>query len=267
VTPAIALRRLALGDVELEYLDRGEGRPLLVLHGAGGPRPDAPFIDLLAQHARVIAPTHPGFAAAPLPDWFDSVDDLAYLYLDLLEALDLRDAIVVGFSLGGWTACEIAVKCTHRLAGLVLVDAVGIKVSDRETRDIADIFATPAAELTRLTYHDPAKAPDVLALPDEQLELVARNRAASAMYLWEPYAHNPKLRRRLRRIDVPVLVLWGESDGLVTPAYGRAFAAAIPDAEFHLIPAAGHAPQLEQPEAFAEHVNRFSSAHPARRTP
>jgi pimeloyl-ACP methyl ester carboxylesterase len=264
VTPAVVLRRLALGEVELDFLDRGSGRPLLVLHGAGGPRPDAPFIDLLAQHGRVIAPTHPGFADAPLPAWFDSVDDLAYLYLDLLEALDLHDALVVGFSMGGWTACEIAIKCTHRIAGLVLVDAVGIKVGDRETRDIADIFATPAAELTRLAYHDVANAPDVLALSDEQLELVARSRAASAMYLWEPYAHNPKLRRRLRRIDVPALVLWGESDGLVTPAYGRAFADAIPNAEFQLIRAAGHVPQLEQPQALADHVNQFSSAHPAR---
>jgi pimeloyl-ACP methyl ester carboxylesterase len=83
------------------------------------------------------------------------------------------------------------------------------------------------------------------------------------MYLWEPYAHSPKLRRRLRRIDVPVLVLWGESDGLVTPDYGRAFAAAIPNAEFHIIEGAGHVPQLEQPQAFAAHVQRFSSALPA----
>jgi pimeloyl-ACP methyl ester carboxylesterase len=260
---AVAMNRITLGEVELDYLDRGSGRPLVVLHGAGGPRPDAPFIDLLAQRHRVIAPTHPGFADAPLPGWFDSIDDLAYLYLDLLEALDLRDAIVLGISMGGWTACEIAIRSTHRLAGVVLVDSVGIKVSDRETRDIADIFATSAAELTRLTYHDPAKAPNVLALPDDQLELVVRSRAASAMYLWEPYAHSPKLRRRLRRIDVPVLVLWGESDGLVTPDYGRAFAAAIPNAEFHIIEGAGHVPQLEQPQAFAAHVQRFSSALPA----
>jgi pimeloyl-ACP methyl ester carboxylesterase len=260
---AATLQRLTLGEVDLGYLDRGSGRPLLVLHGAGGPVPDAPFIDLLVQHGRVIAPTHPGFADAPLPAWFDSVDDLAYLYLDLLEALDLHDAVLIGLSMGGWTACEIAIKCTHRIAGLVLGDAVGIKVSDRETRDIADIFATPAAELTRMAYHDPAKAPNVLALPDDQLELVVRSRAASAMYLWEPYAHNPRLRRRLRRIGVPALVLWGESDGIVTPAYGRAFAAALPNAEFHVIEAAGHVPQLEQPQAFAAHVQRFVGALPA----
>jgi pimeloyl-ACP methyl ester carboxylesterase len=264
VNATIALQHIALGDVDLEFLDRGTGTPLLVLHGAGGPVATAPFIDLLAERARVIAPTHPGFADAALPEWFDSIDDLAYLYLDLLQALDLRDAIVVGMSMGGWTAAEIAVRSTDRLAGLVLVDAVGIKVSDRETRDIADIFATPADVMTKLTFHDPSKAPNVLALPDDALERVARNRAASAMYLWEPYAHNPKLRRRLRRIDVPALVLWGESDRLVTPDYGRAFAASIPGAEFRIIPAAGHAPQLEQPHAFADHVLQFASDHAAR---
>ena len=251
------LNRITLGEVELEYLDRGHGQPMLLLHGAGGPRPHAPFVDLLEPHARVIAPTHPGFAAATVPEWFDSIDDLAYLYLDLLEALDLHDVVLVGFSMGGWTAAEIAIKCAHRLAGLVLVDAVGIKISDRETRDIADLFATAPAELNRITFHNPANAPDLLALSDAELELVARNREASAMYLWEPYAHSPKLRRRLRRINLPTLVLWGESDGLVKPSYGRAYADLIANAQFELIREAGHIPQIEQPHVFADHVIRF----------
>jgi pimeloyl-ACP methyl ester carboxylesterase len=95
------------------------------------------------------------------------------------------------------------------------------------------------------------------ALSDEALEVVARNREASALYLWEPYAHNPKLTRRLHRIDVPVLLLWGESDGIVTPDYGRAYAERIPGARFELIAGAGHVPQLERPDAFVECVVRF----------
>ncbi len=256
-TAAPPLSRIRLGEVELEYLDRGSGRPLLVLHGAGGPFQNAPFIELLAQRTRVIVPTHPGFGTSQLPDWFESIDDLAYLYLDLLDALDLQDAVIVGTSMGGWTAAEIAVRCQHRLAGLVLADAVGIKVSDRETRDVADIFATPAGEMNRLVWHDPSKAPNPLDLSDDQLEIVARNRAASAMYLWEPYAHNPKLRRRLARITVPTLLLWGESDGLVTTDYGRAYCKAIPNAEFRVIPSTGHVPQLERPQAFVDHIVRF----------
>jgi pimeloyl-ACP methyl ester carboxylesterase len=164
---------------------------------------------------------------------------------------------VIGFSMGGWLAAEIAVKSTARIARLILVDAVGIKISDRNTRDIADIFATGATEMNRLAYYDPSSAPDIAALPDDALEIVARNREASALYLWEPYAHNPKLTRRLHRINVPALLLWGESDGIVTPAYGRAFAERIPGARFEVIPKAGHVPQLEQPEAFVKHVADF----------
>jgi len=245
------------GGVPLSFLDLGAGAPILVLHGAGGLLPDAPFLSGLAKHGRVIAPTHPGFGRAELPDWIDSIDDLAYLYLDLLDALDLREVTVIGFSLGGWIAAEIATKSTARIARLILVDAVGIKISDRLTRDITDIFATEPAELLRLTFHDPSKAPDLTALSDAAVELIARNREASALYLWEPYAHNPKLVRRLHRIDVPVLLLWGESDGIVTPAYGRAFAERIPGARFEVIADAGHVPQIEQPEAFVASVARF----------
>jgi pimeloyl-ACP methyl ester carboxylesterase len=245
------------GGVPLSYLDLGAGAPILVLHGAGGLPPDAPFLGGLAKLGRVIAPTHPGFGRAELPDWIDSIDDLAYIYLDLLDALDLHDVTVIGFSLGGWIAAEIATKSTARIARLILVDAVGIKISDRLTRDVTDIFATEPAELLRLTFHDPSKAPDLSALSDEAVELIARNREASALYTWEPYAHNPKLVRRLHRIDVPVLLLWGESDGIVTPAYGRAYAERIPGARFEVIAGAGHVPQIEQPEAFVASVARF----------
>jgi pimeloyl-ACP methyl ester carboxylesterase len=253
----MAPKQLLASGVPLSYLDIGEGPPILVLHGAGGLQPQAPFLSLLAKHGRVIAPTHPGFGTAELPDWIDSVDDLAYLYLDLLDALDLREVTLIGFSMGGWIAAEIAVKSTARIARLILVDSIGIKVSDRLTRDITDIFGTDPGELQRLTYYDTSKAPDFSALSDEALEIIARNREASALYLWEPYCHNPKLTRRLHRITVPTLLLWGENDGIVTPAYGRAFAERIPGARFDVIPAAGHVPQNEQPEAFVERVARF----------
>jgi pimeloyl-ACP methyl ester carboxylesterase len=257
---ALITKEILVGGVPITYLELGSGSPILVLHGAGGLAPDAPFLSGLAAHGHVIAPTHPGFGRAVLPDWVDNVDDLAYMYLDLLDALDLRDVTMVGFSLGGWIAAEIAVKSTARIARLVLVDAVGIKISDRLTRDVVDIFATDPAEIRRLTFHDPAKALDPALLSDEALDVFARNREAAALYLWEPYAHNPKLTRRLHRIDVPTLVLWGESDGIVKPAYGRAYSERIPGARFELIAAAGHAPQVEQPDAFVKSVVHFLHA-------
>jgi pimeloyl-ACP methyl ester carboxylesterase len=167
--------------------------------------------------------------------------------------------VVIGASLGGWIAAEMAVKCADRLVGLVLVAPLGIKVGDRETRDIPDIFALHPDEVLRLQYRDPARAAvDTAKLADHQLIVIARNREATAQYAWEPYFHNPKLRRRLRRIPVPTLLLWGADDRFVTADYyGAAYRAAIPGARLETIERAGHFPHLEQPDALVERVGQF----------
>ena len=224
-----------------------------------GPCPQAPFFSLLAKQGRVILPTHPGFDQAPDAADIDTVDDLAYLYLDLLDESDLCEVVVIGCSLGGWIAAEMAVKSTARLSQLVLVAPLGIKVGDRETRDIPDIFALPPEEVTRLQYHDPARvAVDYASLSDDELLVIARNREATALYAWEPYFHNPKLRQRLYRVALPTLLVWGARDRFVTPDYyGTAYRDAIPGAQFTVIDQAGHWPHLEQPEVFAERVGAF----------
>jgi pimeloyl-ACP methyl ester carboxylesterase len=250
---------LTVHGVRLETIERGQGRPILLLHGEEGLDPHAPFLDLLAAHGHVIASSHPGFGHSPDAESVDTVDDLAYLYLDLLTEQNLRDVTVIGLSLGGWIAAEMAVKSTARLAKLVLVAPLGIKVGDRETRDIPDIFALTAEEVARLKYHDPSRAAvDYSALSDDALTVIARNREATAFYAWEPYFHNPKLRQRLRRIDIPTLLLWGASDHFVTPGYyGAAYRDAIPGARLEIIERAGHLPQMEQPEAFVERIRTF----------
>jgi pimeloyl-ACP methyl ester carboxylesterase len=250
---------LTVHGVQLEVVERGQGRPIVLLHGEDGLDPKAPFLDLLAAHGRVIASSHPGFGHSPDVDTIDTIDDLAYLYLDLLAEQDLHEVIVVGCSLGGWIAAEMAVKCTAHLAKLILVAPVGIKVSDRETRDIPDIFALAPDEVARLQYHDPARAVvDYAALPDDALSVIARNREATALYAWEPYFHNPKLRQRLHRITIPTLLVWGASDRFVTPGYyGTAYRDAIPGARLEIIERAGHLPHIEQPEAFVERVRLF----------
>src|SRR5205807_8286986 len=113
------------------------GLPILVLHGGGGPLTVAGLAEALSTRAHVLVPTHPGFAGEPRPEWYNSIDDLAITYLDLLERLDLRDVMVVGSSIGGWIAAEMAVRDTSRLSSIVLVDAVGIQV---EGHPIADVF-------------------------------------------------------------------------------------------------------------------------------
>jgi len=250
---------LTVHGVQLEVIERGKGRPLVFLHSEDGLDPSASFLNLLAAHSRVIAPSHPGFGHSPDAETIDTVDDLAYLYLDLLEEQDLREVILLGCSLGGWIAAEMAVKCTARLAKLILVAPVGIKVGDRETRDIPDIFALPPAEVAQLKYYDPSQATvDYAALSDDALTVIARNREATALYAWEPYFHNPKLRQRLHRIDIPTLLIWGASDQFITPGYyGAGYRDAIPGARLEIIERAGHLPYIEQPEVFAEHVRRF----------
>ena len=251
------VRTIALQGVDLQVTCQGSGAPLLLLHGGDGPQSHLPFLARLAEHFEVIAPIHPGFAGCPVPEHFDTVEDLVYLYLDLLDALDLYNVLLMGFSFGGWVAAEIGVRHTARLAKLMLVDAVGIKPGDRETRDIADLFGLPAPAVAQLLYHDPARAPQVATMSEAELTALAANRIAHALYTWDPYMHNPKLRYRLHRIQVPTLLLWGASDRLVTPAYAEAYRALIRGAQLVVIPEAGHQPHLEQPDLFLHHVLSF----------
>jgi pimeloyl-ACP methyl ester carboxylesterase len=250
---------LTVAGVRLEITERGRGRPILWLHGEEGLDPDAPVLGALAGLGRVLAPSHPGYGHSPESPDIDTVDDLAYLYLDVLAEQDARDAVVIGCSLGGWIASEMAVKSTERVGRLVLVAPLGIKVGDRETRDIPDIFALHPDEVLKLQYVDPAHARlDLATLSDDRLTVIARNREATAVYAWEPYFHNPKLRARLHRITAPTLLLWGAEDRFVAAGYyGAAYRDAIPGARLETIAAAGHFPHLEQPKAVAERIGAF----------
>jgi pimeloyl-ACP methyl ester carboxylesterase len=250
---------LVVEGTRIELIERGAGRPLLFLHPENGIEPAAAAIDELAKSARVIAPTHPGFGRSELAKGMRTVDDLSYFYLDLLDQLDLRDVTVVGVSLGAWLAAEIAVKSTARLSRLVLANAVGIKVGDRETRDIADIFALTEQEYLDIAYCDPkVGARDYKALPNEEVLAAARAREATARFAWNPYFHNPRLKSRLHRIRIPTLFLWGTHDRMLSEAYGRAYCALIPGARFELIERAGHFPHQEQPKVFAARVMAFA---------
>ncbi|MGH7029355.1 MAG: alpha/beta fold hydrolase [Stellaceae bacterium] len=250
--------RLRVQGIELETLHRGAGRPVLMLHGFDTVDAGAPFLDLLGRHAELIAPSAPGFGQSPRPKDFDTVYDLVHLYLAALEALPGDKLTLLGFSFGGWLAAEVAAACAHRLDKLILVDPVGIKISARETPDILDVFNRSPDEVRRRSWHDPDRfAPDFNAMSDEALVVHARNREALCLYAWHPYMYNPQLPRWLGGIVASTLVLWGAGDQVVSPDYGRAYAGMIPNARFELIPHAGHHPEIEQPETFAEHVARF----------
>jgi pimeloyl-ACP methyl ester carboxylesterase len=210
----------------------------------------------LADQFDVITPTHPGFALTPRPDWYDGIGDLAITYLELLEQRDLRDVLVIGSSIGGWIAAEMAVREHNRITGAILIDAVGIRV---DGVDIADFFALSPAELGQRTFDNPSLMPDPTKLPAEAQQMLKANGVAIAAYAKDPYMHDPKLRRRLKLVQQPVLALWGESDRIAPLAYGQAYAESFPNARFESLPRAGHLPQIEQPDATLAHIRRFAA--------
>jgi len=229
------------------------------LHGGGGPQTVAGLAAGLSK-AHVLVPTHPGFAGEPRPEWFDSIDDLAFAYLDLLERLNLRDVLVIGSSMGGWVASAMALRDTsRRLRGLVLINAAGILV---EGHPVADVSSLTPDELSALSFHNPA--PFRVELTPEQIEGRKANLRALAVYDQGLGSSDPKLRRRLSDVRIPVLVAWGESDRVMDAEYGRAYAQAFPNARFELIPEAGHLPQIEQPERLITLVRKFAISTPAR---
>jgi pimeloyl-ACP methyl ester carboxylesterase len=208
---------------------------------------------------RVLVPTHPGWNGTERPEWLGDVAALADVYLDLLAAAGHRDVLVVGSSMGGWIAAEMAVRDDAGLmGGLVIVDGVGIAV---EAHPIRDFFALTPREVAEFSYHDPERFyTDPASLTEEQRAARAANMDSLRALAGDPYMHDPTLASRLADIRVPTAVVWGESDRIVTVGYGRALASLIPGARFELILRAGHLPQVERPEATFGVIDTFAAA-------
>jgi pimeloyl-ACP methyl ester carboxylesterase len=234
----------------------GEGAvPLVFLHGAGGHTGWMAFLEELSTRFAVFAPEHPGFGQSDDPPWLDEVADLAYFHLDLVKVLGLERVHLIGTSLGGWIAAEMAVRNTARLASLTLVGAVGITAGGSP---IDDIFRMPDRENLRRFYADPERAARRLAdLAKADMSLVAKNGATVTRLAYHPRFHNPGLAKWLHRIDVPTLLLWGAEDGLVPPKFGEAYHALIPGSRLVVLLQAGHAPFDEQKDAFVAAFHDF----------
>ncbi len=155
-------RSVTISGVNLEVEEKGQGRPVLFLHPGEGLQADRPWFDALAADHRVLAPHHPGFGGSALPDWLGTVDDLAYLYLDLAAQLELENAVLAGACFGGWVAAEMAVRNTARFSGLLLTAPLGIKAGGVLDRDIVDMHAIPRSEFMRLAWADPGQRRDRL---------------------------------------------------------------------------------------------------------
>lgn len=237
-----------IGTVAVRITERGAGPPVLLLHGGAGPLSVEPFADLFAgQHdARVLTPTHPGFNGTPRPAGMTTIGRLATLYVAVLNSLDLTDVTVVGSSIGGWITAEMALLASPRVSSYVVVDPVGIEVPGHP---VADFFALTFPEIAQLSYYNPdAFRIDLDKLPPPAQAAMAGNRETLRVYGGDPSMVDPGLRARLADIDASVLVVWGDSDGIADPDYGRSYADAIPGARFELLPRTGHLPQVESPQ-------------------
>ncbi len=245
-----------VGGVRTHLLRGGRGAPLLVLHPEYGADQWSPYHDLLAARFHVLAPDHPGFGQSERPEWLDGIDDLVFHYLDLLDILRLERVAIVGISLGGWIAAELAVAHTSRIDRLVLVGAGGIKTDGLEP---FDLFLHPIEETLQHLFHDPTRAAQLLPVEMGPEVIVRGYREATtlARLMWNPYFYSPKLARRLARITAPTLIVWGQNDAFLPLEYGKAYAECIPDAKLVLIPDCGHLVPYEQARAFSEHVIEF----------
>ena len=251
----------AHGQIDVTVADVGQGRAILLLHGGAGPRSVASFAQLLSAQGnfRILSPTHPGFDGTPRPDWLTTIGGLAEVYDKLLDELQLSAVTVIGSSIGGGIAAELAIRGSPRLSGVVLADAVGILV---EGHPVADAFSLTLDQLTEMSYHNPAKFRiDLSTFTDAQKQAMGANRAALAVYGGKASLPDPTLLGRLHNVRLPVLVIWGESDRVADPEYGRAFAAAIPGARFQLLTGTGHMPMLETPDQLLAAVRTFIDTH------
>jgi pimeloyl-ACP methyl ester carboxylesterase len=262
-----------LGDRLVQVERGGAGTPLLYLHGALGEGYWSAFHDALAGEFDVIVPAHPGYWDSTRPDWIETPADLALHYVDLIAALGLERPVVVGSSLGGWIAAELALLRPDALRAVVLVDPAGLPTEGGEP---PDIFALQPFETAELLFVDQEN--DVARLlasldlddpPGEEIMLpVLQMFEASARYAWRPY--DPKLPGRLRLASLPVLVAWGAEDRYLDPATAERWASLLPDARVERIEHAGHLPVIERPAETARAVSSFVRAlgpGPAAETP
>lgn len=255
---AIAAEYIDVRNIRIWVEHGGDGPPLIYLPGTD-PEGDDPALSLLSQDFRVCRPHHPGFGRSDEDPAVDSVTDLAFRYLDLLDALGLDRVHLAGLSLGGWIAAQIAVLAPHRVARLVLACPAGL----RPPVPVPDMFTLDPVELAVLAHHEPrvrdAAVATVREMPGdtERFTRYLRSRAATAHLGWNPYLHDPKLAERLHRVSCEVLLVWGAHDKLLPPECALPWQQALPRCRLELIEEAGHRPQAEQPAAFAALIREF----------
>jgi pimeloyl-ACP methyl ester carboxylesterase len=252
-------RDVRVRGTSVRLLESGSGSPLLYLHHAGDPGLWTPALAALAGHYAVCRPDHPGFGASEDIGHVDSVHELAFFYLDLLDELGHEQVVLAGSSFGGWLAADLAAIEPGRVSRLVLAGPAGL----RAAAPVPDIFLLSPPELAELSFHTSAARSAALeqaaTLADDPArhQRYLRDRGACAHLAWNPYLHDPKLEHRLHRITAPALILWGAQDRIFPVSHARRWAELLPGARLAVIDEAGHLPLAEQPDAAAQAILTF----------
>ena len=243
-------------DVSVRLRRDGKGEPLVFLHGAGGWPTWGPFFEKLAGRCDVRAPEHPGFGLSDNPAWLRNVGDLAMYYLDFLDGLGGDPVHLVGHSLGGWVAAEVAARNTVRLGSLTLIAPAGVRVKGSPS---GDNFIWSREENAKNLFYDQSFAERELAhvSSPEEADIELTNRYMATKFGWEPRWFNPSLERWLHRIRVPTLLLWGRDDKLFPSTYAKAWAGRMPDVRVEIIPECGHRPHVEKADVAAQKILAF----------
>ncbi|MDA0239507.1 MAG: alpha/beta hydrolase [Proteobacteria bacterium] len=250
--------QLTIGDCTTQMMKGGTGPTMLYLHGAGGSKGWSPFMEQLSDRFSVLAPDHPGFGASDTPDWLDGMTDLVYFYLDFLEQLDLRDIHLVGHSMGGWLAAELAVRGTGRFRTLTLVSSAGIRVPGVP---MGDLFMWTAEDKARRMVFDPVVGEQRAnaVLTPEEADVALKNAFTSSKLCWSPRFHNPDLEKWLHRIKIPTMILWGENDPIFPPPYAEAYNEMIAGSELRIFPECAHSPQQEKLDDFIAGIDAITA--------
>jgi pimeloyl-ACP methyl ester carboxylesterase len=254
---------LDAAGIAVELRRGGKGAPLLVIHGELGMPGWPDSFGRLAEHYDVIVPSLPGYGRSTRPDWIMGVHDLAAWVTWLARDLDLRTPVnLIGCSLGGWVAAELATVAPQFIAKMVLVGAMGLKPDHGE---IFDYFLDSGMTGLRRAFHRPDDSAEFKRfwgkeLSPEDTDLIEQHREMTCRVAWKPYMHSLTLRHLLPGVRTPTLLVWGREDSITPLDSGEIYQRAIPRARLATIADCGHMPELEQPAEFTELVRNFLAA-------